>query len=55
LQEDGHTHSQTNISSIFRDKLSLLWPLVFLFELQLVDLCSTREIYKIERYRVREC
>ncbi len=28
---------------------------IFWFELQLVDLCSTREIYKIERYRVKEC
>jgi hypothetical protein len=24
-------------------------------ELQLVDLCGTRERYKIERYRVKEC
>ena len=28
---------------------------IFWYELQLVDLCGTREIYKIERYRVKEC
>ncbi len=28
---------------------------IFGYELQLVDLCDTREIYKIERYRVKEC
>ncbi len=26
-----------------------------LLELQLVDLCGTRETYRIERYRVKEC
>ena len=29
--------------------------LIFWFELQLVDLCGTRERYRIERYRVKEC
>jgi hypothetical protein len=28
---------------------------IFWYELQLVDLCGTRETYKIERYRVKEC
>ncbi len=28
---------------------------IFWYELQLVDLCGTREINKIERYRVKEC
>ncbi len=29
MQGDGHTHSLTHISSIFRDKLSLLRSLVY--------------------------
>ncbi len=28
---------------------------IFWFELQLANLCGTREMYKIERYRVKEC
>ncbi len=28
--------------------------LIFRYKLQLVDLCGTREIYKIKRYRVNE-
>jgi hypothetical protein len=28
---------------------------IFWYELQPVDLCGTREIYIIERYRVKEC
>ncbi len=28
---------------------------IFWHELQPLDLCGTREIYKIERYRVKEC
>ncbi len=28
---------------------------IFWYELQLVDLRGTREIHKIERYRVKEC
>jgi hypothetical protein len=38
------------------DTISHIYPeVIFWFELQLVDLCGTREIYKIERYRVKEC
>ncbi len=38
------------------DTISHIYPyLIFWFEFQLVDLRSTREIYKIERYRVKEC
>ncbi len=41
--------------SIF-DTISYIYPyVIFWFELQLVNLCSTRERYKIERYRVKEC
>ncbi len=29
--------------------------MIFYNKLQLVDLCGTREIYKIERCRVKEC
>ncbi len=38
------------------DRISYIYPyVIFWFELQLVDLHGTREIYKIERYRVKEC
>ncbi len=38
------------------DSISYNYPkVIFWFELLLVDLCGTREIYKIERYRVKEC
>jgi hypothetical protein len=33
----------------------ILIIVIFWYELQLVDLCGTREIYKKERYRVKEC
>ncbi len=37
------------------DTISHIYPsVIFGFELQLVDLGDTREIYKIERYRVKE-
>ncbi len=38
------------------DTISYIYPkVIFWFELQLVNLCGTRERYKIERYRVKEC
>ncbi len=38
------------------DTISYIYPsVIFSFELQLANLHSTREIYKIERYRVKEC
>ncbi len=38
------------------DTISYIYPYaIFWFELQLVNLHGTREIYKIERYRVKEC
>ncbi len=38
------------------DMISYIYPkVIFLFELQLVNLRGTRERYKIERYRVKEC
>ncbi len=38
------------------DTTSHIYPsVIFWFELQLVDLWGTREIYKIEQYRVKEC
>ncbi len=38
------------------DMISYIYPqVIFWFELQLVNLRGTREIYKIERYRVKEC
>ncbi len=38
------------------DTISHFYPkVIFWFELQLVGLCGTREIYKIERYGVKEC
>ncbi len=40
----------------FFDTISYIYSyVIFWFELQLVDLHGTREIYKIERYRVKEC
>jgi hypothetical protein len=38
------------------DTISYIYPyVIFWFELQLVNLHGTRESYKIERYRVKEC
>ncbi len=38
------------------DTISHIYPWeIFWFELQLVNLRVTREIYKIKRYRVKEC
>ncbi len=37
------------------DTISYLSLVIFWFELQLANLCGTREIYKIERYSVKEC
>jgi hypothetical protein len=38
------------------DTISYIYPsVIFSFELQLANLRGTREIYKKERYRVKEC
>ncbi len=49
--------NQTVIAGVcIFDTISYIYPeVIFWFELQLVNLHGTREIYKIERYRVKEC
>ncbi len=38
------------------DTISYIYPsVIFWFELQLVNIHGTRERYKLERYRVKEC
>ncbi len=49
--------NQSVIASVcIFDTISHIYPeVIFWFELQLLNLHGTRERYKIERYRVKEC
>jgi hypothetical protein len=53
--EEKNSHFLENQSGIAGVHDFIFIIVIFWHELQLVDLCGTREIYKIERYRVKEC